>query len=334
MDHDVRILIVDDSHMQRLGYARCLETAGFIDIEQAANGLEAVLLVNEQRPDIVVMDLMMDLMDGISAIKYIKAIDPGVAIVVHSENQSVAAMKPYAEHVHAIFSKDGDIQQQGQKLVSIIEDFKFKHWRDADSNELNAMLSGAVEKFNLDFHNLLDSFTLDIHRRVRRQLHCRGNIEELRVALLQKLDPDGIDFTFEAAAEDKERLSASRALSQVVDRSYFQELMESVGGAEMVRPMVEQFSSRTRQIISILRVHLTHSNQPSAEISPEEDPGKLAHELAGMCASFAAIRAREDATRLHQGIKETLAPDVVCNRLDQLVESLEEAYGALNNLMA
>ena len=79
----IRVLIADDHLVVREGLRTILEVAD--DIEQAgeaADGAEAVQLVGELEPDVVLMDLRMPNVDGIEAIKQIKARYPTVEIVI------------------------------------------------------------------------------------------------------------------------------------------------------------------------------------------------------------------------------------------------------------
>ena len=79
----IRVLIADDHLVVREGLRTILAVAD--DIEQAgeaADGAEAVQLVGELAPDVVLMDLRMPNMDGIEAIKQIKARYPTVEIVI------------------------------------------------------------------------------------------------------------------------------------------------------------------------------------------------------------------------------------------------------------
>jgi signal transduction histidine kinase/CheY-like chemotaxis protein len=62
-----RVLIVDDAHDNRRLLTRLLTQVGGFDVREAANGLEAVRLFGEHRPDVTWMDLRMDGMDGIAA---------------------------------------------------------------------------------------------------------------------------------------------------------------------------------------------------------------------------------------------------------------------------
>jgi NarL family two-component system response regulator YdfI len=79
----IRVLIVDDHLVVREGLHTILEVSGDIEpVGEAANGAEAVRLVGELSPDVVLMDLRMPGMDGIEAIQQIKARHPAVEIVI------------------------------------------------------------------------------------------------------------------------------------------------------------------------------------------------------------------------------------------------------------
>ena len=80
-----RLLIVDDSNVIRSRIERIYESDVSVVIAgKASNGHEAVEFVNEERPDIVTMDLTMPEMDGISCITQIMAIDKTINILVVS----------------------------------------------------------------------------------------------------------------------------------------------------------------------------------------------------------------------------------------------------------
>ena len=79
----IRIVIADDHAVVRAGLAQLLGT--FADVElvgAAADGEEAVALGAERRPDVVLMDLEMPVLDGIAATARIRAAQPTVAVVV------------------------------------------------------------------------------------------------------------------------------------------------------------------------------------------------------------------------------------------------------------
>lgn len=80
-----KLLIVDDSNVIRSRIERVYEGESDVVIAgKASNGHEAVEFVNNERPDIVTMDLTMPEMDGIACISEIMAIDDSIKILVVS----------------------------------------------------------------------------------------------------------------------------------------------------------------------------------------------------------------------------------------------------------
>jgi DNA-binding NarL/FixJ family response regulator len=64
----LRVVIADDQPMMRAGFKSVLESAGDITVVgEAENGMQAVSLARAQRPDVVLMDIRMPVMDGIEA---------------------------------------------------------------------------------------------------------------------------------------------------------------------------------------------------------------------------------------------------------------------------
>jgi NarL family two-component system response regulator YdfI len=79
----IRVLIADDHMVIREGLRTLLDAApDLLQVGEAANGAEAVLLVQETAPDVVLMDLRMPVMDGIEAIREIKIRYPEVQVVI------------------------------------------------------------------------------------------------------------------------------------------------------------------------------------------------------------------------------------------------------------
>jgi len=74
----VRVLIVDDSSLVRLYYRKALEGADF-EVEQAINGIEALEKVLAQPFDLVIVDVNMPKMDGLSFIRALRRSTPEVA---------------------------------------------------------------------------------------------------------------------------------------------------------------------------------------------------------------------------------------------------------------
>src|SRR6266850_1174462 len=77
----MRVLIADDDADVREVLVESFRNAGF-DVLEAANGLEALLCVKRDRPDAVVLDLMMPRLGGGEALKRIHAFNPGIRALV------------------------------------------------------------------------------------------------------------------------------------------------------------------------------------------------------------------------------------------------------------
>jgi DNA-binding NarL/FixJ family response regulator len=78
----VRVVIADDQALVRSGFRLILETAGIDVAAEAANGKEAVAAALEHRPDIVLMDIRMPVMDGLEATRQILGAGSGVRVVM------------------------------------------------------------------------------------------------------------------------------------------------------------------------------------------------------------------------------------------------------------
>ena len=80
----IRILLADDHTVVRDGLRVLLERQGFEIASEASDGIEAVRLAEETRPDIVLMDIAMPLLNGIEATRRIVAKCPKTAVVILS----------------------------------------------------------------------------------------------------------------------------------------------------------------------------------------------------------------------------------------------------------
>ena len=78
----LRVLIVDDHDLFRTGLRNLLEEQGVQIVGEAATGTEAVKIVRERAPDVVVMDLNMPGMGGVEATRHITAVAPLTRVVM------------------------------------------------------------------------------------------------------------------------------------------------------------------------------------------------------------------------------------------------------------
>ena len=82
-DTNIRVVIADDHAVVRGGLEQLLSTADDIDlVGLAANGVEAIEAVSRERPDVVLMDLSMPIVDGVEATRSIVTEDPDARVIV------------------------------------------------------------------------------------------------------------------------------------------------------------------------------------------------------------------------------------------------------------
>jgi len=79
----IRILLADDHTIVRMGLVSLIACENDMTVGgEAENGAQAVELANELHPDVVIMDLMMPILSGAEATKFILDADPSVRIVI------------------------------------------------------------------------------------------------------------------------------------------------------------------------------------------------------------------------------------------------------------
>lgn len=113
------ILLVDDAAFMRMRCAKLLTENGYAVVE-AENGLEGVEKYKADKPDLVLMDITMPIMDGITSVQEIKKADPDAIVVMCSalgqQNMVMSAIKAGA--------KDFIVKPyQPEKILSTIKRF-------------------------------------------------------------------------------------------------------------------------------------------------------------------------------------------------------------------
>jgi len=78
-----KILVVDDEEGLRLLYKEVLETEGY-DVLIARNGKEAIQQLEEGKPDLIILDIVMPVMDGMEALGRIVGRDRKIPVILNT----------------------------------------------------------------------------------------------------------------------------------------------------------------------------------------------------------------------------------------------------------
>lgn len=115
------VLVVEDSKLLRTNSERILKKAGYL-VVTAIDGMEALTVARESRPDLILLDMMLPKLDGPSVLQALKA-DPATAqipvVVVTglSQKNEAKLLKAGA----AAFLEKGSLLDNDQSLVSTIK---------------------------------------------------------------------------------------------------------------------------------------------------------------------------------------------------------------------
>ena len=108
----IRVLIADDHSIVREGLKLILETADDVEVAgEAADGAEAVRLASELKPDVVLMDLRMPGMDGLTALEQLRDRQiPGAVVILTTYNEDDLMRRGLRAGARGYLLKDTDRQ--------------------------------------------------------------------------------------------------------------------------------------------------------------------------------------------------------------------------------
>lgn len=209
----IRIVLADDHTIMRSGLRAVLDRYPDMQVVgEAADGREAIQCVEENRPDVIVMDVAMPNLNGIEAARQISTKNPGVSIVVlsmHSdEGYVLRALKAGARGYLLKDSAEGDLitairaVSQGKAFFSpaisrmLVDDYmrQLQQRGVEDSYELlttreREILQLLAEgRSNKDIARMLDLslYTVETHRsNIMEKLNLHG-IPELMLYAIRK----------------------------------------------------------------------------------------------------------------------------------------------------
>lgn len=120
MAKGIKVLLVDDEEDFRQLMSFWLESKGY-KVVTAANGQEAVEIVKNESPDIIFMDLHMPVMDGVTALKEIRAFNKDVPVIVISAHTGdPRAKEAMASGISGVFPKSNNFEEGLSLLESVL----------------------------------------------------------------------------------------------------------------------------------------------------------------------------------------------------------------------
>lgn len=97
-EQPIKVLLVDDHEMVRIGLAAVLATEDGLEIVgEASNGADGIRLAQEYKPDVIMMDLVMEGMDGIETTRRITELLPECKVIVLTSYLDDEKMYPVIE---------------------------------------------------------------------------------------------------------------------------------------------------------------------------------------------------------------------------------------------
>lgn len=148
MEKSIRVVLADDHALVRQGLKSLLEREGFQVVAEASDGHEALQLVRSLRPDIVILDISMPVLNGLDAAREISRSSPNTKTILltqHDEEQYLsdaleAGVKGYvlksqvaSDLIHALRQiSRGEVYLSPRVSSAVMEAFRFRSEKPRD----------------------------------------------------------------------------------------------------------------------------------------------------------------------------------------------------------
>ena len=114
------ILVVDDDQQVRATIVRGLTALGY-EVREASGGAEALALIEQRKPQLVVLDYMMPGMDGAEAAREIAKIDADLPVIFSTGYAALRALRQAAGEGVSILEKPFTLAELDQLIAEILQ---------------------------------------------------------------------------------------------------------------------------------------------------------------------------------------------------------------------
>jgi len=124
MDNPIRVLVVDDEKDFLFTMDYWLRTKGY-EVSTAANGQEAIEIINKKPVDIIFLDMHMPVMDGVETLKKIRELNkdtPVIIITAYAADEKRIEAEKYG--VSGFFYKDKDFTESSTLIETVLRRHK------------------------------------------------------------------------------------------------------------------------------------------------------------------------------------------------------------------
>lgn len=188
MGKRTRILIADDESIIRMGLKVILRDLGYQVVGAARDGVEALDMAREKRPDLAILDIKMPRMDGLEAAEAISQAQPMPVVILTAFSDEEYVERAKSASVHAYLVKP----VKEEKLRPTIELAQARFWEQQTLAEEVQDLEEALEtrdlldqakRFLMDRHDIGEGEAFQrIHRRARESRRTTRSVAEEIIA--------------------------------------------------------------------------------------------------------------------------------------------------------
>ncbi len=180
---DLRVILIDDHHLVRAGIRSLLEdTPGFEVAAEGADGSEAVELIQQHSPDILIMDIAMKHTSGIEALPKIKEAFPSLPVILLSMHATDDFLQQaFAAGAQAYLLKDSAEVELEMALKAVANGEKYVSPKLSDKL-LSAMQNPGDSKDSLEANKVLTKRQQQILRMLALGLGTKEIAYELNLS--------------------------------------------------------------------------------------------------------------------------------------------------------